>query len=40
MVTTCAEDDVVSTDKNNDRALEAVVHYILMHYEEKEKLKK
>jgi hypothetical protein len=31
---------MVLTDKNNDRALEAVAHYIMMHYEEKEKLKK
>ncbi len=40
MLTTCTNDDVVSTDKNNDRALEAVAHNIMMHYEEKEKLKK
>ncbi len=40
MLTTCADNDVVSTDENNDKALEAVVHYIKMHYEEKEKLKK
>jgi hypothetical protein len=39
MLTTCADDDVVSTDENNDRELEAVAHYIMMHYEEKEKLK-
>jgi hypothetical protein len=40
MLTTCADNDVVSTDKNNDRALEAVAHYIMMHYEVKQKLKK
>jgi hypothetical protein len=40
MLTTCADDDMVSTDENNDRALEAVAHYIMMHYEEKGKLKK
>ncbi len=40
MLTTCADDDVVSTDKNDGRAIEAVAHYIMMHYEEKEKLKK
>jgi hypothetical protein len=40
MLATCADDDVVSTDENNDRALEADAHYIMMHYEEKEKLKK
>ncbi len=40
MLTICADNDVVSTDENDDRALEAVVHYIMMHYEEKEKLKK
>jgi hypothetical protein len=40
ILTTCADDDMVSTDENNDKALEAVVHYIMMHYEEKEKHKK
>jgi hypothetical protein len=40
MLTTCADNDITSSDKNNDRALEAVAHYIMVHYEEKEKLKK
>ena len=40
MLTTCTNDEVKSSDKNNDRALEAVAHYIMVHYEEKEKLKK
>ncbi len=40
MLTTCDDNDVVSTDKNNDRALEAVAHYIMMNYEENKKLKK
>jgi hypothetical protein len=40
MLTTCADNDVVSTDKNDDRASEAVAHYIMMHYEETAKLKK
>ncbi len=40
MLTTCADDDVTSSDKNNDRALEAVMHSIMIHYEDKEKLKK
>jgi hypothetical protein len=40
MLTTCADNDVVSTDNNNDRALEAVAHYIMMQYEEKERLKR
>ncbi len=40
MLTTCADDDVTSSGENNDRALEAVAHYIMVHYEEKEKLKK
>ncbi len=38
--TTCSEDDITPSDKNDDRALEAVAHYIMVHYEEKEKLKK
>jgi hypothetical protein len=38
--TTCTDDEVTSSDENNDRALEAVVHYIMAHYEEKERLKK
>ncbi len=40
MLTTCADNNIMSSDKNDDRALEAVVHYIMVHYEEKEKLKK
>jgi hypothetical protein len=40
MLTTCTDDEVTSSDENNDRALEAVAHYIMVHYEEKEKLKK
>jgi hypothetical protein len=40
MLTTCADNDKVLTEENNDRALEAVAHYIMMHYEEKDKLKK
>jgi hypothetical protein len=40
MLTTCADDNVMSSDKNNDRALEAATHYTMVHYEEKEKLKK
>ena len=40
MLATCADDDVTSSNKNNDRALEAVTHYIRVHYEEKEKHKK
>ncbi len=40
MLTTCADDEDASSDENNDRALEAVAHYIMIHYEEKEKLKK
>jgi hypothetical protein len=39
MLTTCA-DNVMSSDKNNDRALEAVAHYTMVHYEEKENLEK
>jgi hypothetical protein len=35
MLTTCTNDEVTSPDKNNDRSLEAVMHYILVHYEEK-----
>jgi hypothetical protein len=38
MPTTCADNDMVSTDENNDRALEAVAHYIMMQYKEKGKL--
>jgi hypothetical protein len=30
-LTTCTDDDVVSTAENNDRALKAVVHYIMMY---------
>jgi hypothetical protein len=30
MLTTCAEDDVTSSDKNDDRALEAVAHFIMV----------
>ncbi len=37
MLTTCADNDVKSSDKNNDRALEAVAPYIMVHYKEKEK---
>ncbi len=40
MLTTCADNNVTSSDKNNDRALEAVTHHIMVHYAEKEKLKK
>jgi hypothetical protein len=40
MLTTCTDDEVTSSDENNDRALEAVAHYIMVLYEEKEKLKK
>ena len=40
MLTTYNKDEVTSSDENNDRALEAVTHYIMVHYEEKEKLKK
>jgi hypothetical protein len=40
MLATCDDNYVVSTDENNDRALESVAHYIMMHCEEKEKLKK
>ncbi len=40
MLTTCADNDVVSTDNNDGRALEAVALYIMMPYEEKEQLKK
>jgi hypothetical protein len=40
MLTTCTEDEVTSSDKNDDRALEAITHYIMVHYEEKKKLKK
>ncbi len=38
--TTCTDDEVTSSDENNDRALEAVAHYIMAHYKEKERLKK
>jgi hypothetical protein len=40
MLTTCTDNEITSSDKNKDRALEAVAHYIMVHYEEKEKLKK
>jgi hypothetical protein len=40
MLTTCADNDITSSDKNNDKALEPFAHYIMVHYEEKEKLKK
>jgi hypothetical protein len=41
MLTTCADDDVTSSDENNDRALlEAVEPYIMVHYEKMKKLKK
>ncbi len=40
LLTTCTNNEVTSSDKNRDRALEAVAHYIMVHYEEKEKLKK
>jgi hypothetical protein len=40
MLTTCTNDEVISSDENDDRALEAVTHYIMVRYEEKEKLKK
>jgi hypothetical protein len=40
MLTTCTNDDITSSDENDDRALEAVAHYIMVHYEEKERLKK
>ncbi len=40
LLTTCADNDVTSSDENDDRALEAVAHYIMVHYEEKEKLHK
>ncbi len=38
MLTTCTDNDIVAADENNDKALEAVAHYIMVHYEEKEKL--
>ncbi len=31
MLTTCTDDEVTSSDENDDRALEAVVHYIMVH---------
>jgi hypothetical protein len=40
MLTTCTNNEVTSSDENDDRALGAVAHYIMVHYEEKEKLKK
>ncbi len=40
MLTTCADNDATPSDENDDRTLEAVAHYIIAHYEEKEKLKK
>ena len=40
MLTTCADNDATQSDENDDRTLEAVAHYIIAHYEEKEKLKK
>jgi hypothetical protein len=40
ILTTCTDNAVMAADKNNNKALETVAHYIVMHYKEKEKLKK
>ncbi len=40
MLTTCTDNEVTSSDENDHRALEAVAHYIMVRYKEKEKLKK